>query len=71
MLESDIQELITRGWWVSVAPVMSNGKWAWTCGLYKRGKRTGNWITEDCKTHKTPIKAYEWALKQLEKRIQE
>lgn len=60
MCHEDIDWLMSKGWWVSVAPVMSKGKWAWTCGVYKRGKKTGNWVTEDCKTHKSPAKAFEW-----------
>ena len=67
MLEDDIQELIDRGWWVSVSPVMSNGKWAFTCGIYKRFTSSGNWTTETCKTHSTPQRCYDWALKFLER----
>ena len=32
---------------------------------YKRGKKTGNWITEDCKTHKTPSIAYKWGAERI------
>ena len=69
MEKEDIDFLIKKGWWLSVSPVMINGKWAWTCGIYKRGKKTGNWITEDCKTHSTPNRAYNWARKRLEKEL--
>lgn len=62
MLERDIDSLLERGLWVSVTPVMSKGEWAWTCGIYKKGKKTGNWITDNCKTHTTPSEAYDWAI---------
>lgn len=67
MLEQDVDELLTRGWWVSVTPVMSDGKWAWTCGIYKKFKKSGNWTTDNCKTHSNPTKCYEWALDYLER----
>lgn len=65
MRDVDIDWLMSKGWWMSVAPVMSKGKWAFTCGVYKRSKKTGNWITEDCKTHKTPTAAFEWGASQI------
>ena len=66
MEDIDIDLLLAKGYWVSVTPVMSKGKWEWTCGVYKKGKKTGNWVTNNCKTHTTPNKAYKWALDQLE-----
>jgi hypothetical protein len=60
MQSADVEYLMQKGYWVSVAPTTSKGKWAWSCGVYKRGKKTGNWITEDCKTHKSPILAFQW-----------
>ena len=33
MEKEDIDFLIKKGWWLSVSPVMSKGKWAWTCGI--------------------------------------
>jgi|TARA_R110002096_G_scaffold423469_1_gene630701 hypothetical protein len=65
MMEDDIEYLIKAGYWMSVSPVMSKEKWSWTCGVYKRGKKTGNWITEDCKTHKTPSIAYKWGAERI------
>jgi hypothetical protein len=69
MYEEDIDLLIEKGWWVSVSPVMSKGKWAFTCGIYNRKKKSGNWVTEHCKTHSTPYLAYEWAFGILEKSL--
>jgi len=71
MNAEDIDWLMEKGWWVSVAPVMSKGKWAWTCGVYKRGKKTGNWITEDCKTHKTPSVAFQWGSNKVKQLIED
>jgi hypothetical protein len=70
MDERDIDMFIELGWWVSVSPTVSKGKWQWTCGIYKRGKKTGNWITDNCKTHETPQGAYEWARSILQKKIE-
>ena len=66
MDNKDIDTLLQAGWWVSVTPVMSDGKWAWTCGIYKKGKKTGNWITNNCKTWPSPNEAYDWAFNNLE-----
>jgi hypothetical protein len=70
MLEDDIQELLAHGWWVSVSPVMSNGKWSFTCGIYKRFASSGNWTTETCKTFRKPQQCYNWAHNYLERNIQ-
>ena len=67
MIEEDIKELMKRGWWVSVSPVMSNGKWSFTCGIYKRFKKSGNWTTETCKTFSTPHGCYKWAMNFLQR----
>ena len=69
MEEEDIQELISRGWWVSVSPVSSEGKWKFTCGIYKKYQKSGNWVTDNCKSFKTPQQCYDWAKKILEKQI--
>lgn len=69
MEQVDIDTLLEAGFWVSVSPIMSKGEWAWTCGVYKRGKKTGTWVTESCKTFKTPGEGYEWALQKLLKKI--
>jgi len=67
MLEDDIQELISRGWWVSVSPVNSEGKWKFTCGIYKKYKKSGNWVTDNCKTFASPQLCYDWAMDYLER----
>ena len=69
MEQRDIDVLLKIGLWVSVTPVMSNEVWKWTCGIYKRGKKTGNWVTDKCKTFSTPGEGYEWALELLQERI--
>tara|TARA_R110002153_G_scaffold218055_1_gene370535 strand:+ start:191 stop:442 length:252 start_codon:yes stop_codon:yes gene_type:complete len=69
MEEEDIQELISRGWWVSVSPVNSEGKWKFTCGIYKKYEKSGNWVTDNCKSFTTPQQCYDWARKTLEKQI--
>tara|TARA_R110000744_G_scaffold114516_1_gene214200 strand:- start:128 stop:376 length:249 start_codon:yes stop_codon:yes gene_type:complete len=69
MEEEDIVELISRGWWVSVSPVNNGGKWKFTCGIYKKYEKSGNWITDNCKTFSTPQQCYEWAKDILEKEI--
>ena len=67
MLEDDIKELISKGWWVSVSPVNSGGKWQFTCGIYKRFASSGNWTTETCKTFTEAQLCYDWALSYLER----
>ena len=69
MEEEDIENLIKRGWWVSVSPVNSEGKWKFTCGIYKKYQKSGNWVTDNCKTFSTPQQCYEWAKDILEKEI--
>jgi|TARA_B110000967_G_C18733320_1_gene483757 hypothetical protein len=69
MEQVDIDILLKAGLWVSVSPIMSNGEWVWTCGVYKKRKRTGTWVTESCKTFKNPAEGYEWALQKLLKKI--
>lgn len=69
MDDQDINVLMQAGWWVSVSPVVSQGEWVWTCGIYKKGKKTGNWVTEDCRTHSTPEEAYDWAREILYEKV--
>ena len=69
MEEEDIEELLKRGWWVSVSPVNSGDKWKFTCGVYKKYKKSGNWITDNCKTFSTPQQCYSWAKSILEKKM--
>jgi len=69
MLDSDIKELLDRGWWVSVTPVNVGGKWKFTCGVYKKYKKSGNWVTNNCKSFANPQRCYDWALKQIENNV--
>jgi len=78
MEERDIDYLMNKGWWLSVSPVgtskSSNSKessWKWTCAIYKRFNKSGNWVTESCQTFDTPTLAYEWALEYLQIRADE
>lgn len=70
MLEDDIQELISRGWWVSVTPVSVGGEWKFTCGIYKKYEKSGNWVTDTCKSFANPEKCYDWAHEYLERKIE-
>jgi hypothetical protein len=69
MEDEDINVLLRAGLWFTVTPVLSKGEWKWTCGVYKKNKKTGAWKTETCKTWKTPGEAYDWALSKLTKRV--
>jgi hypothetical protein len=69
MEERDIDLLMEAGWWVQVSPVVLADRKAWTCAVYKRGKKTGNWITEFVQSFPTPYKCYEWAGEILQKEI--
>ena len=70
MLEFDIQELLKSGWWVSVSPVNSGGEWKFTCGIYKNYKKSGNWVTDNCKSFPDPQQCYDWAINYLKKQKQ-
>ena len=70
MLEDDIQELINYGWWVSVSPVNVGNKWKFTCGVYKKYKKSGNWVTDNCKSFASPQECYDWAHNYLERNIE-
>ena len=69
MEQVDIDTLLRAGLWVSVSPIMSDGEWVWTCGVYKKNNKTGTWTTKSRKIFKTPGKCYEWALKKLLKQV--
>ena len=55
-----IDTLIEIGWWVQVSPLANAGS-GWICGIYKRGLKTGNWLTEFSKKFNTPHECYQWA----------
>lgn len=61
MEERDIDILLDMGWWVQVSP-LANKNAGWVCGIYKRGKKTGNWVTEHSRTFDSPHQCYDWAL---------
>ena len=66
---SNIEYLLKKGWWISVSPVNSGGEWKFTCGIYKKYEKSGNWVTDNCKTFATPPQCYEWAINYLEKKL--
>lgn len=61
MTDDQIDILLNQGWWVQVSPLANSGS-GWACGLYKKGKKTGNWVTEISRTFDTPKDCYHWAL---------
>ena len=67
MNDLEIDRLLEYGLWVQVSP-LANGK-RWVCAIYKKGKKTGNWITEHTKTFKTPYLCYDWAAGIINKEI--
>ena len=60
MDERDIDHYLEIGYWIQVSPLANAGS-GWICGVYKRGKKTGNWITEASKQFKTPHECFDWA----------
>ena len=69
MEKEDIDFLLKAGWWVQVSPLANSGS-GWVCGIYKRGKKTGNWVTEYTRTYKSPHACYKWARRVLEKELE-
>tara|TARA_R110002167_G_scaffold196450_4_gene399372 strand:- start:405 stop:614 length:210 start_codon:yes stop_codon:yes gene_type:complete len=61
MTQIEIDYFLEIGYWIQVSPLANNGS-GWICGVYKRGKKTGNWITETSKGFQTPSECYVWAL---------
>ena len=59
MDEEVIRYLIDKGWWIQVSPLAEKN---WVCGLYKRGTKTGNWVTEVSREFETPQDCYNWAM---------
>jgi len=60
MNERVIDYYLEIGWWIQVSPLANAGS-GWICGVYKRGKKSGNWITECSKQFATPHECYNWA----------
>ena len=60
MTDKQISEMIDKGWWVQVSPLANAGS-GWMCGIYKKGKKTGNWITEVTRQFDSPGDCYNWA----------
>ena len=63
-----MEQLLKGDWWISVSPVNSQGKWQFTCGVYKKFKKSGNWVTDTCKTFPDPHQCYEWAINYIERK---
>jgi hypothetical protein len=59
MDKRDIDFLLQLGLWVQVSPLAHNN--GWVCAVYKQGPKTGNWVTEMCKTFDHPYECYDWA----------
>lgn len=59
MDERKIDFWLTQGVWVQVSPLAHNT--GWVCGVYKQGKKTGNWVTEYTRTFAHPYECYNWA----------
>jgi len=64
MNQLDIDHLLSLGYWIQVSPLANSGS-GWICGVYKRGKKSGNWITEATKQFNTPSECFEWANNQI------
>jgi|TARA_R110000772_G_scaffold253388_1_gene369041 hypothetical protein len=60
MTDLRIDELVKDGWWIQVSPLANDGS-GWICGIYKKGKKTGNWSTVESRKFKTPNDCYHWA----------
>ncbi len=59
MDERKIDFWLTQGVWVQVSPLAHDT--GWVCAVYKKGKKTGNWITEYTKTFEHPYECFDWA----------
>jgi len=70
MNERVIDHYLEIGWWIQVSPLANAGS-GWICGVYKRGKKTGNWITEASKKFDTPKDCYNWADKTIHELIRD
>ena len=65
MNRREIDTLLDMGWWIQVSPVQLLHSKGWTCGVYKRFKKSGNWVTEYVKSFTTPHECYVWAEKKI------
>lgn len=76
MTNLEIDNLISKYKWITVSPVgfikgsdsPTETTWNWTCAVFKRFKKSGNWSTENCKTFKSPQEAYKWGLNEIKQR---
>ena len=64
MSERDIDHMLNIGYWIQVSPLANAGS-GWICGIYKRGKKTGNWVTEVSKKFDHPYECYNWAEEEI------
>ena len=64
MNERVIDYYLELGYWIQVSPLANAGS-GWICGVYKRGKKSLNWITECSKQFDTPKECYDWADKKI------
>jgi len=64
MSEREIDHMLSIGYWIQVSPLANAGS-GWVCGVYKRGKKTGNWITEVSRTFDHPYECYNWAEEEI------
>ena len=60
-----IDFLLSQGYWFQVSPLAHGTGWA--CAVYKKGKKSGNWITEKCKTLDTPHEGFDWCYDEMHK----
>ena len=65
MSEREIDHLLSIGFWIQISPLANAGS-GWICGVYKRGKKTGNWVTESSKKFDTPRECYYWGKEQIQ-----
>lgn len=70
MNDLDIDHLLELGFWVQVSPLAYKDS-GWVCCVYKRGKKTGNWVSEETRTFDSPYKCYTWAESVINKLKQE
>lgn len=60
MSRLEIDRLLEIGFWIQVSPLAYKGS-GWVCCVYKQGRKTGNWISEQTKTFDSPNECYDWA----------
>jgi len=68
MNERVIDYYLELGYWIQVSPLANAGS-GWICGIYKRGKKSGNWITEISKKFDNPKECFNWADTEIHKLI--